>query len=449
MAGRFRTSDNDLPRDDESAEGARPDPEGGQPPAVAARAGRAPGWYHRAGARDLLAPRLAQGISAVVFSGYGIVTLLNVQNEVSGTSALIVCTGAVVVLYAVQLLLISPGTLKWSARRKTLTLGVQAALTLVPVLWVGGVWGSTAGPLTGSILLLLPGRLAWPCYALVPLAILTWSLVEGVTALEAGYYTISTALTGLVIYGLTRLTDLVREVHDTRAEMAMMAVTQERLRFARDLHDLLGYSLSAITLKSELIHRLVPVHPERARDEVASVLGVARQALADVRLVANGYRDMSLEAEAASVAEVMAAADVDVGVDIRCGRLHPLVDTALATALREGVTNILRHSKVESCTVTAAVTGDTVRLDLVNDGVAAPDRFLAQDRGSGLGNLSARLGAIGGKLTAGVVEDGRYRLTAVAPVRPPAGAETDPCPRVDEAADGAADRSGEEDGPAV
>ncbi|MEV7859159.1 histidine kinase [Streptomyces hirsutus] len=450
MAGRFRTSDNDLRRDEEPAEGTRPDPEGGQPPAVAARAGRAPGpGWHRTGARDLLAPRLAQGISAVVFAGYGIVTLLNVQNEVPGTRARIVCTGAVVVLYAVQLLLISPGTLKWSARRKTATLGVQAALTLVPVLWVGGVWGSMAGPLAGSILLLLPGRIAWPCYALVPLTMLTWSLAEGVTALEAGYYTISTALTGLVIYGLTRLTDLVREVHDARAEMARMAVTQERLRFARDLHDLLGYSLSAITLKSELIHRLVPVNPERARDEVASVLGVARQALADVRLVASGYRDMSLEAEAASVAEVMAAADVDVEVDIRCGRLHPLVDTVLATALREGVTNILRHSKVESCTVTAVVAGDTVRLDLVNDGVAAPDRSLAQDRGSGLGNLSARLGAIGGELTAGVVEGGRYRLTAVAPVRPPTGADTSPCPRVDEAADGAADRIGEADGPAV
>ncbi|MEV5341270.1 histidine kinase [Streptomyces sp. NPDC052676] len=380
--------------------------------------------------RDVLAPRLAQGVSAAVFSGYGLVTLLNVREAVSGTVPLAVCGTTVVLLYVVQLLLTSRGARKWSTRRKAVTLAVQTALVFGPMLSLGVVWGSMAGPLAGSILLLFPGRVAWLCYAATPLLIFTWAVAEGDSPRDIGYYTVSTALTGLVIYGLTRLTELVREVHETRAEMARMAVTQERLRFARDLHDLLGYSLSAITLKSELIHRLVPVNPERARDEVASVLGVARQALADVRLVASGYRDMSLEAEAESVAEVMAAADVDVRVDIRCGRLHPLVDTVLATALREGVTNILRHSKVQSCTITVETVGETVRLDLVNDGVAAGGSGGFPDRGSGLGNLDTRLDAIGGELIAGVVPGGRFRLTAVAPVRPPksAGVETFPPP---------------------
>ncbi len=444
MAGRFRTSDNDLIRDNGLAEGMRPESVRGVPRAVA------PGVRIRGGAQDLLAPRLALGISAVVFSGYGIVTLLNVQNAVSGAGALTVCTAAVVVLYAVQMLLTSPGARRWSTRRKAVTLGVQVALTFGPMVWLGVAWGSMAGPLAGSILLMLPAWIAWPCYGVIPLVILAWSLSEGVRALETGYYTVSTALTGLVIYGLTRLTELVREVHETRAEMARMAVTQERLRFARDLHDLLGYSLSAITLKSELIHRLVPVHPERARAEVASVLGVARQALADVRLVASGYRDMSLEAEAESVAEVMAAADVDVRVDIGCGRLHPLVDTVLATALREGVTNILRHSKVQSCTITVDIVGETVRLDLVNDGVTEKNRAGSPDRGSGLGNLHTRLAAIGGELTAGVVPGDRFRLTAVAPLRPPKGedVETYP-PRGPHIADTAATWTGQADRPAV
>ncbi|MFE9770447.1 sensor histidine kinase [Streptomyces sp. NPDC005931] len=444
MAGRFRTSDNDLNHDNDLAEGMRPDVRRGLPASAAAEAGI------RGGAREeLLAPRLAQGISAVVFSGHGIITLLNVQNVVSGTAALAVCTAAVVVLYVVQILLTSPGARRWTTRRKALILGGQVVLTFGPMVWLGVAWGSMAGPLGGSILLLLPGRFAWPCYGLIPLTMLLWSAGEGVPALETGYYAVSTALAGLVIYGLTRLTELVREVHETRAEMARMAVTQERLRFARDLHDLLGYSLSAITLKSELIHRLVPVNPERARDEVASVLGVARQALADVRLVASGYRDMSLEAEAESVAEVMAAADVDIEVDIRCGRLHPLVDTVLATALREGVTNILRHSKVEKCTVRAEIVGEAVRLDLVNDGVAAPDRPDSPDRGSGLGNLCTRLRAIGGELTAGVVPGGRFRLTAVAPVRPAKGEETASRPRRHGGAGSAADWTGQVDRPAV
>ncbi|MFF6779103.1 sensor histidine kinase [Streptomyces sp. NPDC012637] len=389
MAGRFRASDNDL-------------------------------------IRDLLAPRFAQGISTVVFAGYGVVTLLNVQNAVSSTLGLVLCTVAVAALYTLQILLTSPRARRWSGRRRAAILVTQVALTFGPMVWLGIAWGSMAGPLAGSILLMLPGRIAWPCYGAVPLAILGWSASGGISALETGYYAVSTALTGLVIYGLTRLTDLVREVHETRAEMARMAVTQERLRFARDLHDLLGYSLSAITLKCELIHRLTPVNPERAREEVESVLGVARQALADVRLVASGYRDMSLAAEAESVAEVMAAADVETKVDVDCGRLHPLVDTVLATALREGVTNMLRHSKVQSCVVTVRIEGEAVRLDLVNDGVVAQDRPDSPDRGSGLGNLRTRLAAIGGEMRTGVLTGNRFRLTAIAPLRPPKGEDAEP-----------------------
>ncbi|MEV0980872.1 histidine kinase [Streptomyces sp. NPDC049915] len=413
-------------------------------------AGAAPAQARsRSGARDLLAPRFAQGISTVVFAGYGVVTVLNVQNEVSGTPALVLCTAVVAALYTVQILLTAPRARRWSERRRAAVVAVQAALTFGPLVWLGVAWGSMAGPLAGSILLMLPGRIAWPCYGAVPLFILGWSLGEHATPLETGYYAVSTALTGLVIYGLTRLTDLVREVHDTRAEMARMAVTQERLRFARDLHDLLGYSLSTITLKSELIHRLVPVHPERAREEIASVLVVARQALSDVRLVASGYREMSLETEAQSVVEVMAAADVGIEVDIDCGRLHPLVDTVLATALREGVTNMLRHSKVQSCTIKVRSEGDMVRMDLVNDGVAAPDRPDAPGRGSGLGNLRTRLAAVGGEMSAGVVAGNRFRLTAIAPLRPSQQEDAEPLVPRGHAAAGAGGWTGEADRAAV
>lgn len=374
----------------------------------------------RPGDRSVVpAPRLAQGISITVISAFGIITLLNVQNAVSGGLSLAVCLAAVLVLYTVQFMVASSSARQWSTRRRALALTVQALLTFVPMVWLGVAWGSMAGPLGGSILLLLPARLAWPCYGAVTVTILIWSVADGVHALETGYFTISTALTGLVIYGLTRLTDLVREVHATRAEMARMAVTQERLRFARDLHDLLGYSLSTITLKSELIHRLIPANPERAREEVAGVLSVSRQALSDVRLVASGYREMSLEAEAAAVAEVLSAADVQVRTDIGCGRLHPLVDTVLATALREGVTNILRHSKVQSCAITAAVEGERVRMTLVNDGVVRQNKPRATGcgSGSGLGNLRTRLAEIGGSLTA-AAEEGCFRLVADAPLRP-------------------------------
>ena len=91
-----------------------------------------------------------------------------------------------------------------------------------------------------------------------------------------------------------------------------MAVAEERLRFARDLHDLLGLSLSAITLKSELTRRLLDTDPDRAAEELTEILGLARQALADVRSVASGYRELSLDNESRSARSVLAAADVEV-----------------------------------------------------------------------------------------------------------------------------------------
>ncbi|MFJ7270853.1 sensor histidine kinase [Streptomyces sp. NPDC099050] len=399
MTGRFRTADNDLAQGNGQAETKNPD---------------------KRRVTDVLAPRLAQGIVVTVLSGYAIVTLLNVEYALRDQRRqLLVCAAAVLVLYGLQLVLTSPKARHWSTGRKCAALGVQLFLTFLPLVWLNVLWGSVAGPLSASVLLLAPPRIAWPSFAAISGVVLWWAVGQGVTVLDLAYAVISTALTGLVIYGLTRLTDLVKEVHETRAEMARMAVIQERLRFARDLHDLLGYSLSAISLKCELIQRLVVNNPERAREEVVSVLGVSRQALVDVRAVARGYSDMSLAAEAVSVADVMASAGVEADVDIDCGRLHPLVDTVLATALREGVTNILRHSKVQSCTIRAAVVdGEMVELVMENDGVVAAGLADPVDRGSGLGNLATRLTAIGGTLTAGVEPGSRFRVTARAPMRP-------------------------------
>lgn len=373
-----------------------------------------------ASARGSLARPLARGITITVLAGYALVTLLNVGNSVDSPGPLAAGAAIVVSLYTLQLLLSSPQARKWPHRRQLLTLAAQAVLTFAPLCLWGSMWASMSGPFAGSVLLVLPARAAWPLYGLVQVVILLVASVEGLPHAEVGYFTVASMLTGLVVYGLTRLTDLVYEAHENRAVMARMAVTQERLRFARDLHDLLGYSLSAITLKSELVHRLIVENPERARTEISHVLSVARQALFDVRLVASGYRELSLRAEAESVVDVMSAAEVETEVDISCGRLHPVVETVLATALREGVTNILRHSKVQFCRIDSAVCGDKVRLSLVNDGVEAQESADVPKRdGSGLGNLQARLSAIGGRLTAEVMPGGRYRMEVVAPLKPP------------------------------
>src|SRR5262249_35453169 len=137
-----------------------------------------------------------------------------------------------------------------------------------------------------------------------------------VNAIFGGVATIDT---GLVVFGLTRLAGLVTDLHEARTELAEAAVAEERLRFARDLHDLLGYSPSAITLKGHPTHRLLLKTPEKAQEDLTEVPDISRRALADVRSVARGYRELSLDAEAASARSVLTAADVDVRMDLRYG----------------------------------------------------------------------------------------------------------------------------------
>ncbi|MEU2154414.1 histidine kinase [Streptomyces sp. NPDC019396] len=380
---------------------------------------------------------MARAITVVALLCYGTVTILNVLRWGNPTTLrLTVSITLIVIVFSVQFVVSAPAARSWSMRSKVAVLILQALLTYLPVIWYGTSWGSMEGPLAATVLLALPSRIAWSLFALVVASIPVYATIEGEPPAQVGYYVIAGMLTGLVIYGLSRLTDLVHELHAQRAEMARMAVVQERLRFARDLHDLLGYSLSAIALKGELIHRLINTRPEDAREETADLLRVARQALADVRLVSSGYRDMSLLDEAESAAAILSAADVETEVDLDCGRLHPVVDTVLATALREGVTNILRHSKVQKCSITATVDGEIVLLSLVNDGAQhhkAPTR--ERPASSGLDNLRQRITEIGGRLTAELREDGRFHLEAYAPTRPRTGddeAPRDTGPRADE-----------------
>ncbi|MEU5538109.1 histidine kinase [Streptomyces sp. NPDC020362] len=369
----------------------------------------------------MIAPRLARTIMTVVLAGYCSVVVLNVLRAgAGGAGELAACVATVLLVFALQLALSSPTARGWPMKRQMAALVAQAVLTYLPMVWFQLSWGSMQGPLAATVLLSLPDRLAWPLFGVVLVGVPLYPLSMGANAVDCAYAFISVMLAGLVIYGLTRLADLVQELHATRERLARMAVTQERLRFARDLHDLLGYSLSTITLKGELVSRLIPSRPEQATEETVSLLLVARQALSDVRLVSRGYRDMSLRDEAESAAAVLASADVRAEVDVGVQRLHPVVDTVLATALREGVTNILRHSKAEVCTIKATHKEETILLTLVNDGVVTRGRTLEarSGGGSGLGNLRTRLTEIGGELTAGVGADGLFRLQARAPLQP-------------------------------
>lgn len=339
--------------------------------------------------------------------------------------------GCMVVVFALALWNLRASAPRWSAWGKGASLGAQVLFTYLPFFALHETWGGMAGFGAGSCLLLLSRPLAWVCFGLIMISMVVFAQITFHSADWISYYLAATMILGLVVFGMTRLSQLVAQLAAMRGELARMAVVQERLRFARDLHDLLGYSLSTITLKSELAYRLVQHRPERAQRELAEILEAARQALADVRQVASGYRDMVLEAEVDSVQRMLETVGVQVEVRFELEELPPDVNTVLATTLREGVTNILRHSKVQHCRITATRTDGRIRLEVANDGVAndgdansmpvrddrgtGPDSDAFDRAGSGLDNLRGRLAAFGGSLHAGMGPDRWFRMVAEIP----------------------------------
>ncbi|MFD3536652.1 sensor histidine kinase [Streptomyces sp. NPDC058664] len=371
-----------------------------------------------------MATRTARGVLLAALGCYLGITFLHILSLSLGPYDLTRAVLCLTLVFLLQLVHSAPKISAARTRTKMLTLTAQGVLSYLPLVWFGVYWGAMAGFFAGSLLLVLRPAAGWTLYGLTALSMVVPGVLYDRGVIDTVYLAQTTALTGLVVYGLSRLTSLVDQLHRARADLARLAVSNEQLRFSRDLHDLLGYSLSAVTLKSELIRRLIPANPHRACEEVDEVLVISRQALADVRRVASGYREMSLGSELTSAESVLAAADVSVTVDAQDAieGLGLMTSTVLATVLREGVTNLLRHSKASRCWISAGIEDDVVRLSIVNDGLVG-SQLRSPHSGSGLGNLERRLEDIGGRLTAqrlfDAAETDLFRLTAETPLREP------------------------------
>ncbi|GLP63759.1 hypothetical protein TUSST3_03800 [Streptomyces sp. TUS-ST3] len=369
------------------------------------------------------APRLAHAVQLAAFAlicGYSLLWLLALRPDRYRLIGAILC---ILGSLAIMVRLCWPGCHSRRARRRIPVLLTLAALTFAPVCWFGAGWLGVPGFLDGAILLMYSGAVSWCCFAL--LVLLTGAIATGEHpgALGTAYFVGSTLLSGLSVFGLTRLNDMVLSLRAAREGLAVLAVEQERLRFARDLHDLLGFSLSTIVLRGELTARLVRDDPGRAHQEVDAILGVARQALTDVRQVARSYRHLSLSEELSAARSVLGCAGIEVevrGAALAEG-LSATVSTVLGTVLREGTTNILRHSTVRWCLIEVRREGTSGVLTLVNDGVpehGPSSGCTGGPGGTGLGNLAARVAAIGGTLGAGVLPGHRFRLAAEVPLAP-------------------------------
>ncbi|MER5644432.1 histidine kinase [Streptosporangium sp. NPDC002524] len=356
--------------------------------------------------------RVARFIAVVVLSGYGVLIVVNVLAEQPHPVGLAGFAACVAVLVGVQIVHSLGEPRSWPGWLRRVTLAVQTVATVLPLLWIGAPWGSMGGFLAGAVLL-VGGRWRWVLYAAVGAGVLLLSVLQGAVAEWTAYLVISTLLTGLVVFGISSLSDLVAQVDRTRGDLARMAVTQERLRVARELHALLGHELSVMIVKSELAYRLLPRSADRAKIEVAEVLEIARRAVADVRAVASGYRHMSFGAEVDSSVSTLAVAGIDVGVAVPANLALGELDALLAVVLREAATNVLRHSDARWCLIEAVLDAGGLRLRVTNDGV--PPYGLPDVRDdSGLGDLAARLRLVGGGLAAEVV-GGEFRLVVTAP----------------------------------
>jgi two-component system, NarL family, sensor histidine kinase DesK len=300
-------------------------------------------------------------------------------------------------------------------RRRIREFLVVAVLAVALAFWLGPSWSGLLIYVSAAAAASLPDRWVWP-------AVLSAAAVCGAVLAVHGLFgelfflPAMCVLTAFALRGTRYLISVNAELWEARDELARHAVAEERLRFARDLHDLLGHSLSLIALKSELAGRLAERDPARAREEMADVEATARQALAEVREAVSGYRQVTLAQALAEARSALSAAGIRLDVPVRPVPLPASVDAVLGWVVREATTNVLRHSDARTAVV-ALAAGDDVVLTVTDDG-----RGSDAPPAVGLSGLAERVEAAGGRLVTGPAAGGGFRVTATVPVRAHVGA---------------------------
>jgi two-component system, NarL family, sensor histidine kinase DesK len=251
-------------------------------------------------------------------------------------------------------------------------------------------------------------------------------------------------LSALFAYSATTRAETLDKLRRTRAELARAAVAEERLRIARDLHDLLGHSLSLITLKAELASRVIGTDPDRAAKEISELEAVARQSLADVRGAVAGFRQPDLAGELVAARQLLDAAGIAAEITpAETAGLPQELDSALAWAVREGATNVVRHSTASRVFITVSIEDARAVAEIRDNGQPAPVRngplrgsgpaaltagpdgqaTAARPRpafaGSGLAGLAERVRSLGGEISAGAVGGHGFLLRVAVPLSGP------------------------------
>ncbi|MFJ9414378.1 sensor histidine kinase [Streptomyces sp. NPDC101227] len=309
------------------------------------------------------------------------------------------------------------------SRRPLIALGALAAVTFAIALGFGGDWFLFFPLLSlasGTVRALRGKKLAvWLITLSGTAGYLTGWHDSGQSAFGVGY---GTFLSGMVTATVLSLFDTIQELNTTRQELARSAVEKERLRFSRDLHDLLGHTLSVVVVKAEAVRRLAPRNLEAALGQAADIEAVGRQALTEIREAVTGYREGSLTTELDRARSVLEAAGIEPVVRQAGPPLPTQAEALLGWVVREGVTNAVRHSRATRCEIDVHADEDRVRLTITDDGRgpvssgAAPAHGLAWlwDRAAGHGGEAGGNGEDG--ITDGV--DGTGGLSGTDGTRP-------------------------------
>jgi two-component system sensor histidine kinase DesK len=294
-----------------------------------------------------------------------------------------------------------------------LTFVMLTLVVAVPNIWFPLNWASTAFYVMASGAMLLRGL---PARVFVggPLVVVPTVvgvhdyIVFGPWDSVGGFmnFLLVMAFAAGSLYGATQLIRAVDESYAIRVDLADQAVGEERIRISRDLHDLLGHSLSAVSLKGDLARALLPIAPEAAKAEIESLTSVARAALRDSRAVTHARHAVSLSTELDGAAALLDEASINTTIEVDLPGLRPPLEDVLAWATREGVTNVFRHSKADACSIRGERRNGSVRLEIMNDGV---DRSGGEHQGGGLTGLAERVRAVSGQLSA-TNSDGQFHL---------------------------------------
>jgi two-component system sensor histidine kinase DesK len=282
------------------------------------------------------------------------------------------------------------------------TFAALLGLVYMPIVWFGANWQIAQMLAAASAIMLLPVRTVVALMVVIaagnlaailivfqsyfgPVGFVFWGLA----------YAVAYPLFGAGLFVATRLVNALDELREARAELAATVVDRERVRVSRDLHDLVGQSLAAVSLKGDLAMRLLAVDRDRALVEIAGIAETARATMREMRDVVGGPVGLSLGAEVDRAVSLLDAAGVTTDAHVVDAASRADVEDVLSWAVREGATNVLRHSTATWCRITLTASKAEVRLEITNDGALA-----CGGPGNGITGMTERAAAVGGSVSA-------------------------------------------------